>query len=198
VSEPNLLTHADRAAAEQAARARILAYPPRTTMLLGWEIEPGRVQGSLYYRTGNGLGPTDRDHRPEDVLLDAVQRIYLPHDHQKWGIQVLALPLDGIRTALQTTMVNPADCGYCEGTGWVFLDKSYDGYAANGGPPYVEPDDLNGGYEPCGRCNDDLEVEFGSGEKVKPWRRWSDAQVEEIMAALSASPPAGDSGDRTT
>lgn len=84
-------------------------------------------------------------------------------------------------------MVDPTQCPYCEGKGWVFLDKSYDGYALHGGPPYVEPDDLNGGYEACGRCNPDHEVEFGSGELVKPWRRWTDEQVDQIVAALDAA-----------
>lgn len=94
---------------------------------------------------------------------------------------------DPRRLALQAKMVDPTQCPYCEGKGWVFLDKSYDGYALHGGPPYVEPDDLNGGYEACGRCNPDHEVEFGSGELVKPWRRWTDAQVDEIVAALDAA-----------
>lgn len=91
--------------------------------------------------------------------------------------------LDAAAT-LRAVMVDPSTCGYCEGTGWIFLDKSYDGYAVNGGQPYIEPDDTNGGYEPCGRCNSDEEVEFGSGDKVKPWRRWTDEQVAEIAAAL--------------
>lgn len=185
--------HVLRTEEERAARDRILAYPPLTLLRCGWEIEPGRVQGSTYYRTGEGLGPTDRDHRPDDVLRSAIQRIHLPNPDQKWGIQVLALPHDLIRTLLQTTMVDPTQCAYCEGTGWVFLDKSYDGYPYGRGP-YVEPDDLNGGYEPCGRCNSDREVEFGSGEKVKPWRRWDDEDVDEIVAALAASPLSGDSG----
>lgn len=92
-----------------------------------------------------------------------------------------------IDAKLRAALVDPKDCGYCEGTGWVFLDKSYDGYAVNHGRPYIEPDDLNGGYEPCGRCNDDLEVEFGSGEKVKPWRRWDDGEIAEILAVLAPS-----------
>lgn len=93
---------------------------------------------------------------------------------------------DPRRLALQAKMVDPTQCPYCEGKGWVFLDKSYDGYALHGGPPYVEPDDLNGGYEPCGRCNSDREVEFEDRltVKVKPWRRWTDEQVDEIVAAL--------------
>lgn len=94
---------------------------------------------------------------------------------------------------LRAVMVDPKSCAYCQGTGWVFLDKSYDGYPSGRGP-YVEPDDLNGGYEACGDCNDDREIDFDSsqkGERVKPWRRWTDDEVDEIVAALSEYTPAG-------
>lgn len=178
------MNYEERTAAEADARARILAYPPLTLLRLGWEVQPGVVQGGIFFRSGDGLGPTSRDHDTLDVLRDQVSRIHMPHDTQHWGIQVLARPTVLIRTVLAATMVDPADCAYCEGTGWIFQDKSYDGYAFHGGQPYVEPDDLNGGYEACGRCNSDREVEFGSGEKVKPWRRWTDDQITEIVAAL--------------
>lgn len=90
---------------------------------------------------------------------------------------------------LRAVMVNPTDCPYCEGTGWVFNDKSYDGYPYGRGP-YIEPDDLNGGYHACTRCNSDHEVDFDSrekGVKVEPWRRWDDDEIAEIVAALTVA-----------
>lgn len=90
-----------------------------------------------------------------------------------------------IQAALRAVMVDPKSCGYCHGTGWVFNDKNYDGYPYGRGP-YVEPDDLNGGYHPCPDCNDDREIKFGSGETVKPSRRWDDDEIAEIVTALDA------------
>lgn len=109
----------------------------------------------------------------------------------RWGLDrdaaFTAAALPDVGAKLRAVMVDPSDCPYCEGSGWCFNDKSYDGYP-HGRGPYVEPDDLNGGYSPCPRCNDDREVDFGSGDKVAPWRKFSDAEVAEIVAALGTVP----------
>lgn len=82
-----------RALAENEARERILAYPPMTLLRIGWEIEPGRVQGQIYYRVGVGLGPTSRDVGQLDVLARAARDMtHFPHEHQRGGIEVLARP----------------------------------------------------------------------------------------------------------
>jgi len=84
----------------EAARDKILSFPQWTLLRLGWEIEPGRVQGEIFYRVGDGLGPTDRDSRPADVLRRALQCTHLPHKHQRWGIEVLAEPSVSVGVAV--------------------------------------------------------------------------------------------------
>lgn len=69
-------------------KAAILVYPQFTLMRIGWEIEPGRVQGGIYYRLGDGLGPVPRDSTVRDELRRAVQL----HVDRPWGIEVLAEP----------------------------------------------------------------------------------------------------------
>lgn len=75
------------------ARERLLAYPAFTLLRVGWEVEPGRVQGQIVYRLGAGLGPTSRDRTPTDVLQEVVSRCSMPYTDQHWGIEVLASPV---------------------------------------------------------------------------------------------------------
>lgn len=86
------LDYETRTLLEAERRERILALPTFTLMRLGWEIEPGRVQGGIFYRIGKGLGPSDRDSSAVDVLYRQVQRSHMPHEHQQWGIEILARP----------------------------------------------------------------------------------------------------------
>lgn len=137
------------------------------------------------------LAKKDRDwYISERSTSDAMALSMRQEFDRTWGAVTAAFrpTVDALAAALAEVTVDPAACPYCEGTGWVFLDKSYDGYAAGrGGPkpvPYVEPDDTNGGYEPCVRCNSDEEVAFGSGDKVKPWPRWSADEAREIAEVV--------------
>src|SRR4051794_40595446 len=87
----------ERAEVENRNRAAILALPVHTLVRLGWEVRPGVVQGGIFYRIGDGLGPTGRDTSPADVLRREVQRSHMPNERQHWGIQVLAYPAaDGV------------------------------------------------------------------------------------------------------
>lgn len=90
--ERTTLDHHSRSQVEAERRDRILALPQWTLIRLGWEVQPGRVQGGIFYRIGDGLGPTSRDHSAVEVLRDEVQRSHMPYAHQHWGIEVLAEP----------------------------------------------------------------------------------------------------------
>lgn len=79
-----------RQTAERERRERVLALPQWTLMKLGWEIEPGRVQGGIWWRVSNGLGPTGRDTTARQNLDRAV--MWHDREEQPWGIQVLATP----------------------------------------------------------------------------------------------------------
>lgn len=104
------------------ARERILAFPPFTLLRIGWEIEPGRVQGSVYFRIGDGLGPTGRDKTPRMVLSRAVDEMtHLPHDTQRGGIEVLARPVPD-----RAAGVAPSDL-----TPWHFIAEGNLDYANN-------------------------------------------------------------------
>lgn len=76
---------------EAQHRAEILALPPWTLFRAGW-VTPssGHVQGGIYWRWGDGCGPTSRDQGPQDVLYRAAQDTF--YTTQPWGIQVLASP----------------------------------------------------------------------------------------------------------
>lgn len=81
---------------EAEAREQILALPKYTLFRAGWEVKPGRVQGSIFYRIGDGLGPTSRDSHSDDVLRRCVQELtHFPNEHQHGGIEVLAHPSFG-------------------------------------------------------------------------------------------------------
>lgn len=76
---------------ERERREILLAFPKFTLLRIGWEIGLGRVQGGIYYRIGDGLGPTGRDTTARDNLNRAV-RWGLDYRGQKWGVEVLATP----------------------------------------------------------------------------------------------------------
>ncbi len=82
----------ERRRREAEARYRIMALPEFTLLRIGWEVEPGRVQGGIFYRIGDGLGPTSRDRTTRDVLQREVMGSRLPWPDQRWGIEVLAQP----------------------------------------------------------------------------------------------------------
>jgi hypothetical protein len=88
-----------RTDAETERRERLLALPQYALVRLGWEVRPGQVQGSIFYRIGNGLGPTDRDSQPSDVLRREIRMSHM----QEWGIQILAVPAaaDAVDTRVQ-------------------------------------------------------------------------------------------------
>ena len=65
-----------------------MALPVGATFVLGWQIDPDRVQGSLYLRTGDGIryiGPR-RDDNPSSELY---QRTMGPDI----GFEVQSLPV---------------------------------------------------------------------------------------------------------
>lgn len=78
---------------EHARRGTILTLPQWTLFRCGWLFPDGHVQGTVYYRLGDGLGPTSRDRSTRDVLNEAV-RWHAHHDGQQWGIEVLAVPCE--------------------------------------------------------------------------------------------------------
>lgn len=90
--ERRVLTSEERNKAEAERKAKILALPQFTLIRLGWITHSGRVQGSIFYRIGEGLGPTDRDHGSEEVLTRELQSSHLPWTDQEWGIEILAFP----------------------------------------------------------------------------------------------------------
>lgn len=76
----------------EAIRTRtILAMPQWTLFRCGWLFEDGHVQGGIYYRLGDGLGPMSRDRTPGDMLRLAA-RWYAAQPGQQWGIEILAAP----------------------------------------------------------------------------------------------------------
>jgi hypothetical protein len=80
----------ERDAMEAERRELILALPPYTLVSIGWEVEPGRVQGSLYMRVGDGLryvGPM-RDDDPGRSLRDQCRWGYRPGT--PWGFSIVA------------------------------------------------------------------------------------------------------------
>lgn len=84
-------SQAERLAAEVTRRETIMALPVFTLVRIGWEIEPGRIQGGIYYRIGDGLGPTTGELNARDNLNRAA-RWGGDARGQRWGMQILADP----------------------------------------------------------------------------------------------------------
>jgi hypothetical protein len=82
----------ERERIEAERREQILALPRFTLMRLGWRTPSGVVQGGIFYRAGDGLGPTSSDRTAREVLRDEVQRSWMSHDDQEWAIEILARP----------------------------------------------------------------------------------------------------------
>lgn len=79
------------------ARAFIVSLPQYTLIRTGWGIAATEafrehVCGQVYYRVADGLGPLGRDDSTERQLRRASQT-YMPHLHQRYAVQILALPL---------------------------------------------------------------------------------------------------------
>ncbi len=75
---------------EAEHRAEIMALPKWTLFRAGWLTPSGHVQGGVYYRAGDGCGPTGRDLSQLDVLRRAANDTC--YTTQPWAIQVLAEP----------------------------------------------------------------------------------------------------------
>lgn len=81
----------ETAGVERERREKVLSFPKFTLLRIGWEVEPGRVQGGIFYRIGDGLGPTSRDTTARDNLNRVVMYSF-DLLGQPWGVEVLAVP----------------------------------------------------------------------------------------------------------
>lgn len=76
-----------------AAREAILALPPLTLIRAGWRTAPDRVQGSLHWRTGEGLGPIGRDETTRSVLFHVTRSVdRMANPDQRWDFEIVASP----------------------------------------------------------------------------------------------------------
>lgn len=88
-------TRGEREQIEWERRDFLLSFPPFTLLRCGWRTPSGRVQGTVYYRTGDGLGPVGEDRTAVDVLRYAAA-YHLDDRGQPWGVDILARPGDEI------------------------------------------------------------------------------------------------------